>query len=136
MLKTTLCVSLALVAFACKDKDKDKEGAAASGGGGGGPLKTTPKDLFADFSPNSSIKGMDLLDKYREGVTFTGTVTQVVGNPDGAPVIWLDVDGKNRIDVKFKDDAKGKSVKKGDSLTITCKVGGESGTTLYVIDCV
>jgi len=139
MLRTTLCISLALAAFACKDKDK--EGGASSGksaepaAAAGGVVKTTPKDLFADFSPNSSVKGMDLIDKYRDGATFTGTVSQVVGNPDGAPMIWVDVDGKNRIDVKFKDDAKGKSVKKGDALTVTCKVGGESGVTLYVTDC-
>ena len=146
MLRTTsICISLALAVIACNKDKKDEGGAAASsgksaepaagGGGGGGPVKTTPKDLFADFGPNSPLKGMDLIDKYRDGATFTGTVTQTMTEGDGSPIIWVDVDGKAHIDVKFADPAKGKGVKKGDSLTVTCKVGGESGNMMMVTDC-
>ena len=136
-----LALLLALVVVpACKKKDDagaaptaDKPAAAA-----GGPVKTTPQDLFADFSPASKLDGMALLDKYREGATFTGKIKIASANPNGDPILFMDVDGgKTKIDLGFTDPSsvKSKNLKVGDSLTVTCKIGGEVDALMQVTDC-
>jgi hypothetical protein len=51
-----------------------------------GPVQTTPKQLFDDFtSPDTD--GLVLLDKYRDGATFTATIKTVGAEADGKPVV-------------------------------------------------
>lgn len=142
-MRTTLIlfVSIAMVS-ACKSKDD----AGASGkptdkadkaDKPAGALKTTPADLFADFTkPNAD--GMALLDKYHDGATFTAKVKTAPG--DAAPTSAIfDVDGSNKmIMAEFADAAKPKikSLKAGDSVTVTCKIGGANGNMMQVSDCV
>ncbi len=125
-------LTLALTLTACGKK----EGEGGGGGGGGeGPLKTTPKDLWSDF--NGGLKGAELMKKYNGPVTFTGTVKSVGQEESGKPVIMLDVDGKNMISIDYTDPApiKAKMPKAGDSLTVTCKIGGASGALMMALDC-
>jgi hypothetical protein len=46
----------------------------------------------------------------------------------------MDVDGTNMIMMSFTDPPKG--IKAGDTITATCKIGGESGKMMQVTDCV
>jgi hypothetical protein len=151
MIRTALCVAIALVVFpACKKKDDaassagaaDKSGAADKGGGTAekpvdkaapaGPTKTTPKDLFTEFG-DPKADAMALLDKYKAGATITGTIKTAPG--DAAPTsAIMDVDGKNMIMMSFTEPPKG--IKAGDTITATCKIGGESGSMMQVNDCV
>lgn len=135
-----LVISLALVA-GCKKKDDaaapgatktadDKPAAAAPAAA---PVKTTPKDLFAEFGEGNKADPMALLDKYKEGATFTGTIKTAPGEAAPTSAI-MDVDGKNMIMMSFTDAPK--DIKSGDSVTVTCKIGGESGAMMQVTDCV
>ncbi len=147
MTRTALLLALSLALFpACKKKDE----AAPAGGNApaaaektaeapkaAAPVKTTAKDLFAEFT-DPKADGMKLLDKYQNGATFTAPVKTVGAEESGKPVVMLDVDGKNMISVDFTDPvaAKAKELKAGDSLTVTCKIGGASGALMMVTDCV
>lgn len=155
MTRTALLLALSLALFpACKKKGDDAAGGAAPAADkaadksadkptepeapkAGAPVKTTPKDLFAEFT-DPKADGMKLLDKYQNGATFTAPVKTVGAEESGKPVVMLDVDGKNMISVDFTDPvaAKAKDLKAGDSLTVTCKIGGASGALMMVIDCV
>ncbi|HTL38588.1 MAG TPA: hypothetical protein VL326_35905 [Kofleriaceae bacterium] len=101
----------------------------------GGPVKTTPRDLFADFT-KPDADGLALLDKYRDGATFTGMLKTVGEDETGRPVLMMDVDGRNIISLDFADATAGKGHKQGESLTVTCKIGGASGALMMVTDCV
>jgi hypothetical protein len=101
----------------------------------GGPVKTTPRDLFADFT-RPDADGLALLDKYRDGATFTGMLKTVGEDETGRPVLMMDVDGKNIISLDFIDPEQGKGHKQGSSLTVTCKIGGASGALMMLTDCV
>ena len=39
------------------------------------------------------------------------------------------------MSVDYTDVAQAKAVKDGDTITVTCKIGGASGTLMMVIDC-
>jgi hypothetical protein len=128
-------LALALATFGCKDKDGDGGSSAKTADKAAGPVKTTPQDLFAEFSPAGKLDGMALLDKYHDGATFTGTVKNIIVEESGKASVWIDAGGKNKISLEFKDPAKGKAAKVGDSITVTCKIGGESGALMMALDC-
>jgi hypothetical protein len=100
-----------------------------------GPVKTTPRELFADFT-EPDADGLALADKYRDGATFTGMLKTVGEDEVGRPVVMMDVDGRNSISLGFVDWVRAKQHKQGDSLTVTCKIGGASGALMMVTDCV
>ncbi|MDB4954652.1 MAG: hypothetical protein JWO36_2221 [Myxococcales bacterium] len=165
MLRTTLLLSLSLLVVpSCKKKDAGDKPATAEKGtaetapavpaptapaptpapaaadqpeAAGTPVATNPKDLFAEFT-KPGVDGMALLDKYHAGATFTGKIKSVGAEENGTPVIMLDVDGKSMISVQFTDPAaiKAKKPKAGDSITVTCKIGGASDNLMMVTDCV
>jgi hypothetical protein len=98
-----------------------------------GPVQTTPQRLFDDFtSPHTD--GMALLDKYRDGATFTATIKTVGAEEDGRPVVWIDVDGENLMSLEFDDPAP-RDLRAGGQLTVTCKLGGASGALMMVTSC-
>jgi len=121
---------LVLVA-GCGDRHAEGTAHAASRG----PVKTTPRALFADFT-QPDADGLALLDKYREGATFTGMLKTVGEDESGRPVLMMDVDGRNSISLGFVDWVRAKGHKQGESLTVTCKIGGASGALMMVTDCV
>ena len=97
------------------------------------PVKTTPGALFDEFA-KPGADTMALIDKYNAGATFSGKIKTV--NPNGGkPVLLMDVDGKRRIDLKFTDPASVKAVKVGDTITVTCKIGGAVDDLMQVTDC-
>jgi hypothetical protein len=100
-----------------------------------GAVKTTPRELFADFT-RPDADGLALLDKYREGATFTGMLKTVGEDETGRPVLMMDVDGRNIISLNFIDPRQAMGFKQGESLTVTCKMGGASGALMMVTDCV
>ncbi|HSD91377.1 MAG TPA: hypothetical protein VLB44_27825, partial [Kofleriaceae bacterium] len=65
------------------------ETAAAEAPTAGGPVKTTPKDLFADFT-KPDVDGLALLDKYRDGATFSGMIKSAGAEESGRPVLMMD----------------------------------------------
>jgi hypothetical protein len=101
----------------------------------GGPVKTTPRELFADFT-KPDADGLALLDKYRDGATFTGMLKTVGEDETGRAVLMMDVDGRNIISLDFTSTEQAKGHKQGESLTVTCKIGGASGALMMVTDCV
>jgi hypothetical protein len=101
----------------------------------GGPVKTSPRELFADFT-KPDADGLALLDKYRDGATFTGMLKTVGEEETGRPVLMMDVDGRNIISLDFTNPDQAKGRKQGESLTVTCKIGGASGALMMVTDCV
>ena len=137
MIRTALCLALSLLVIpACSKKDNGSGGGAATDKpAAAGPVKTTPVDLFADFGPASKTKGMDLMNKYHDGATFSGVIKTAPGDAMPTAAI-MDVDGKNKIMMDFPDAASVKGIKAGDTITATCKIGGESGAMMQVTDCV
>ena len=129
-----------LTLTACSKKADDKGGAAkatdpgAAAPAAGGPVKSTPKDLFAEFS-DPKADGMKLLDKYHDGATFSGKVSVKGAEESGKPILWIDIDGKNHMSLDYTDVAAAKAVKDGDTVNVTCKIGGASGTLMMVTDC-
>lgn len=99
----------------------------------GGPVKTDPKALFAEFSPDSKTDAMELMNKYHDGATFSGVIKTAPGDMAPTSAI-MDVDGKNHIMLEFTEAPKG--MKAGDTVAVTCKIGGESGSMMQVNDCV
>ena len=94
---------------------------------------TTPKQLFDDFtSPDTD--GLVLLDKYRDGATFTATIKTVGTDEADNPVVWIDVDGENLMSLDFDDPAP-RDLVAGAQLTVTCKIGGASGALMMVTSC-
>ena len=144
-----LSLSLALSLVACKDKKeggeasskatataadpaaKSAEPAAAT------PVKTDAKALFTEFT-KPDADGMALLDKYRPGVTVTGAIKSVTAQEGGGPIVMLDA-GEGNTMLGWKDDAaaaeKAKSWKVGDSITVTCQVGGAVDKLMQLTDC-
>lgn len=144
-----LSLSLALSLVACKDKKeggeasskptptagepaaKSAEPAAAT------PVKTDAKALFTELT-KPDADGMALLDKYRPGVTVTGAIKNLGAEEDGTPVVMLDA-GEGNAMLGWKDGPaaaeKAKSWKVGDSLTVTCQVGGAMDRLMQLIDC-
>jgi hypothetical protein len=99
------------------------------------PVKTTPAALFDEFT-KPGADTMALIDKYNAGATFTGKVKTASKEASGKPVVFIDVDGKRRIDLGMSGDgAAFKSVKIGDTITVTCKIGGADGDLMQVTDC-
>ena len=94
---------------------------------------TTPKQLFDDFtSPDTD--GLVLLDKYRDGATFTATIKTVGADEADKPVVWIDVDGENLMSLDFDDPAP-RDLVAGAQLTVTCKIGVASGALMMVTSC-
>jgi hypothetical protein len=143
-MRTAILLAL-LVATGCKDHHPEATANAAppvkrsaptlEAPRTGGPVKTTPRDLFADFT-KPDADGLALLDKYRDGATFTGMLKTVGEDESGRAVLMMDVDGRNIISLDFTNADQAKGHKQGESLTVTCKIGGASGALMMVTDCV
>jgi hypothetical protein len=95
-----------------------------------GPLNTTPQELFEDFTGPDGA----LLDKYRHGARFTGTIKTVGVQDDGSPVVWIEVDGEIVMSLEFATPPQ-QPLHAGGQLTVTCKLGEASGALMMVIDC-
>jgi hypothetical protein len=67
-----------------------------------GPVTTTPRELFEDFT-RPDADGIALVDKYAGGVAFTATIKTVGFDEDGAPIVWIDIDGENVMSLDFAD---------------------------------
>lgn len=133
-----IALALALISFtACKKSDDKAAAGAGDQPAASGPVKTTPKELFADFT-KPGTDGMALLKKYHDGAMFSAVVKTAPGSEAPTSMI-LDVgDGKSIIMASFADAAKDKiaTVKAGDTVTATCKIGGANGNMVQVTDCV
>ena len=99
-----------------------------------GPVHTTPRELFVDFT-RPAADGVLLLEKYRDGATFTATIKTVGAEEDGTPVVWVDVDGENLLTLDFADPAPA-NLRAGARVTVTCRIGGASGALMIVTRCV
>jgi hypothetical protein len=136
-----LLVSL-LVFTACGKKedksaaggDKPAKATEPAAAPAGGPVKTDPKALFAEFTTPGGDP-MKLLDKYREGATFSGKVSVKGAEETGKPILWMELDGGKHISLDYTDVGKAKAVKDGDTITVTCKIGGADGKLMMVNDC-
>ncbi len=101
---------------------------------GGGPVKTDPKALFDEFT-KPGADGMALIDKYHDGATISGKVSVKGHEEDGKPILWMMLDGNKHISLDYTDVAKAKAVKDGDTITVTCKVGGAMDNLMMLTDC-
>jgi hypothetical protein len=144
-------VSLAFVtvfALALAPACKDKESAGGESGGGEsagakaggepaakGPAEMTAPDFFKDFS---SLEGMEVMNKYRDGVIVSGAVKRTIEEMDDSLAVWLDAGDNKWISLSFADDgaaAKAKEVKAGDEIKARCKVGGGDDNHIMNTDC-
>jgi hypothetical protein len=100
----------------------------------GGPVKTDPKALFDEFT-RPGVDGMALIDKYHDGATLSGKVSVKGAEEDGKPILWIMLDGNKHISLDYTDVAKAKTVKDGDTITVTCKVGGAMDNLMMLTDC-
>jgi len=131
---------VALVALGACGKKKEGEGggegtATSGSGGGGGASEMTAEAFFQDFT---SLKGMDAINKYKDGVTVSGTVLRTGEEGDGSMFVHLDAGGGKWVALTFTDKgaaAKAKGVKQGDPLKAKCKVGGADANYVMNTDC-
>jgi hypothetical protein len=131
ILISILASTLALTACGKKDgagkaDDKGAPKAAESSGA----TSADPKAIWADF--HGGLKGMDLMNKYHDAVTITGTVVK------NGPFTQIDVDGTNRIGLEFTDPSVGEKLAAGSTATVKCKIagtGGDASKVLHTSDC-
>jgi hypothetical protein len=129
---------LALVALGACGKKKEGEGGGGgetASGGSGGAAEMTADAFFKDFT---SLKGMDAINKYKDGVVVSGPVLRTGEEGDGSMFVHLDAGGGKWIALSFTDKgaaAKAKGVKQGDSLKARCKVGGADANYVMNTDC-
>ena len=134
---TAILAVLALVALGACNKKKEGEGggeATPSGGGAGGG-EMTAEAFYQDFT---SLKGMDAINKYKDGVVVSGAVLRTGEEGDGSMFVHLDAGGGKWVALTFTDKgaaAKAKGVKQGDPLKARCKVGGAADTYVMNTDC-
>lgn len=147
---STLIVTLALALTACADKDKDKDNDTAEGHAtaakgsdttaskpkaAAGPAELTAPAFFADYS---SLEGMEVMDKYGDGVVVSGKVLRTIEEMDGSLGVWLDAGGGHWVSLKFADQgeaAKAKGVAADAEVTAKCQVGGATDKYVMNIDC-
>jgi hypothetical protein len=144
---TLTLIGSMLFAAACGDKkDKDKGAADEGASDKAQPAekKAPPKAAAAEmaapdfFKDYNSLQGMEVMDKYGKGVTVHGTVLRTIEEMDGSIAVWLDAGDGNWVSLKFADKgeaAKGKGVKKDDTVKAQCQVGGASDKYVMNIDC-
>jgi len=137
---------LALVALLVFSACSKKSDTAADNTGGtaakpaepaakaGGPVKTDPKALFDEFT-KPGVDGMALIDKYHDGATISGKASVKGHEEDGKPILWIMLDGNKHISLDYKDVAKAKAIKDGDTVTATCQVGGAMDNLMMLTDC-
>jgi len=95
----------------------------------------TAPDFYKDFT---SLKGMDVINKYKDGVTVSGTVLRTGEEGDGSMFVHLDAGGGKWVALSFADKgaaAKAKGVKQGDAVKAKCKVGGADANYVMNTDC-
>jgi hypothetical protein len=97
-----------------------------------GPVETTPRALFDDFTRPDADR-IALVDKYAGGVSFTATIKTVGSDDEGAPVVWIDIDGENVMSLEFARRPDG--LRAGALLSVTCRIGGASGALMMVTSC-
>jgi hypothetical protein len=95
-----------------------------------GPVKTTTLRLFDEFM-HADIA---LVDRYRDGVTFSAVIKTVGEDERGRPVVWIDVDGTDLITLDFSDPPP-TGLRAGATLTVTCRIAGASGALMMVTAC-
>jgi hypothetical protein len=134
-----LLAILAMLAFLATGgcgKKKEGEGDTTTGGGGGGAsAEMSAPDFYKDFT---SLKGMDAINKYKDGVTVSGPVLRTGEEGDGSMFVHLDAGEGKWIALSFTDKgaaAKAKGVKQGDALKAKCKVGGADANYVMNTDC-
>ena len=129
-------VVLAFVALGgCKKKEGEGGGGTAGEGGGGGAKEMTAEEFYKDFS---GLSGMDALNKYKDGVTVSGTVLRTGEEMDGSMFVHVDAGGGKWVALTFTDKgaaAKGKGIKQGDPIKAECKVGGMADNYVMNTDC-
>ena len=132
---------LALIALGGCNKKKEGEGSGTdtaggtTSGGGGGGGEMTADAFYKDFS---SLKGMDAINKYKDGVTVSGPVLRTGEEGDGSMFVHLDAGEGKWVALTFTDKgaaAKAKGVKQGDTLKAKCKVGGADANYVMNTDC-
>src|SRR5580704_10055163 len=95
------------------------------------PVQTDPKALWGELTkPGADV--MTIINKYSGGATLSGKIKTL-----GQAEVFMDIDGTNRVEIKFKDPASAKGLKAGTSITVTCQVGGaDAGIKLMTLtDC-
>ncbi|NVB84804.1 MAG: hypothetical protein HOV81_40920 [Kofleriaceae bacterium] len=97
-----------------------------------GPIRTNPVALHRDFIEGEG----DLLAKYRNGVTLTGSIRSVGEGDRDEPIVMMDVDGRNMLSLEFADPAAARHIAAGDRITVTCRIAGASGALMMVTSCV
>jgi hypothetical protein len=141
-MRIAISLALTLALAACGDKDENKsdnepagKGTPAAAKPAAGPPALTAPEFFADYN---SLEGMEVLDRYGDGVTVSGTVLRTIEEMDGSLVVWLDAGDGNWVSLGFTDQgaaAKDKGVAADSEVTATCKVGGGMDKYIMNIDC-
>jgi len=144
-LTLSLCCSMLLALAACGDKKDDatKSGKPASGGDQAakadpkpaGPAELSAPDFFKDYQ---SLHGMEVMDKYGDGVVVHGTVLRKITEMDESVALWLDAGDGNWVSLGFSDNGaavKAKGIDKGAEVKAKCQVGGADVKYVMNIDC-
>jgi hypothetical protein len=150
IMRIAISLSLALAVAACGDKDEENTEKAPAAGKAqpaaagteqpaaaepAGPPALTAPEFFADYS---TLQGMEVLDRYGDGVVVSGTVLRTIEEMDGSLVVWLDAGDGNWVSLGFTDKgaaAKDKGVAADSEVTAACKVGGAMDKYIMNIDC-
>jgi len=146
-------VCCVLVSFAaCKKKedkpaapppaaDKPAEPAAPPAAA---PAPAAPAPAKAEYKPDELFKDtaglsrMDLMDKFKDGVTLSGTVKSIKDDPTGEYVLVFDAGGGHTVEAMIADPkpAHDKKLKAGDAVTVTkCQVANPTDTSVPLRTC-
>lgn len=152
-LLVALCM-FAITAGCKKKEEKATPPPAASptevSGSGAAPAVTptpaagTATPAKAEYKPDEIFKEtagqshMDLMEKFKDGATVTGTVKSVKDDPTGEYNIVFDAGDNRTVEAMLNDPkpARDKKLKAGDTVTVTkCQVANPTDTMLPLRTC-
>jgi hypothetical protein len=159
-MKPTLLIVAFVVAFAgCKKKEDNKESAKsaepaaaapatppaqAAPPAGGEPSAAGAQATKSEYKPDelwkatAGVSRMDLMEKFKDGVTVTGAVKTVKDDPAGEYVLELDAGGGHTVaaEIAVPAAAREKKLKAGDTVTVTkCMIANPTDALLPLRTC-
>jgi hypothetical protein len=100
----------------------------------GAPRLTAP----AFFKESNTLSGAQAMTRYKHGLVVSGSVLRTIKEMDGSHHVWLDAHAGNYISLAFKDKGAAvvaRGIKKGDSVTARCELGGGIDKYIMVLHC-
>ncbi len=131
-------------AFGCR-KSETKEHELSEPATHTAPIPTSAEPAKSEYKPDEiwkatdGVSRMDIMEKFKDGVTVTGTIIKVDEPAGGEYAVSLDAKSGHTVVLTFSDfgaTAKAKGLKAGDAVTATkCQIVNPTADRLPLVLC-